>query len=154
MGATKTRTNSKECYLDSEAAWEYIEMGRDLDDLYPEHWRIKHKFPANTLLKGEQHHFLEGNLNAYAITSFGRIFSFAASKPKQLIPSIYRYTIGIAVKSNIRINITRRMEILGWMKMELETVEYIRNIYNDNNWPHYQYEYDNGTKFELRNEIK
>lgn len=126
--------SSKYVYLDSDLAWEYIENGKDLDKLFPDKWITKHKFPEHLLIKGEQYKFLEDNLSDYAITSFGRIFSFAQSIPKSLMPNIYSFTVGIQLRGK-RVNIPNKMKEYNWPT----TFEEIRYLYTKHKWPYYLY---------------
>lgn len=139
------KPNKKGVYIDPDLAWEYIEMGRDTDGLYPAKWKTKSKFPIELLLEGEQHQFLNAPLDDYVLTSLGRVFSVAQNKPKQLSPNIYQYSIAMSIR-DIRVNILNRMDALGWHK----TFNEIKDIYISNKWSHYRYYFEDGaTAYEL-----
>jgi hypothetical protein len=66
-------------YLDSEDVWEYIEMGKNIDELYPEH--LKEEVIAEKrqnqlqyiLIENEQYAFFaDGD---YVITDLGRVYN-------------------------------------------------------------------------------
>jgi len=80
--ARAVNTSSKfQVYLDGERFWELIENGKDVDDLYPDHFKTElvdvqyHEFMKDKLLPGEEYVLLDDIAYDYAITSFGRIFN-------------------------------------------------------------------------------
>lgn len=68
-------------YLDGNRFWELLENGKDIDDLYPDHFKPEitdkqhHDFMATKLLPGEEYVLLDDICYDYALTSFGRIFN-------------------------------------------------------------------------------
>jgi hypothetical protein len=125
-------------YLDSEAVWEYIETGKDVDTLYPEEFDLDKnlqeyiKSAEEMLLPGELLYCYDGNtimfLN-YGITSFGRMFNLKHKRP--LIPycsmgqSYFAYSIrNNIVKTNVEFN------KLGWNHDVNEIIKHFDN----NNW--------------------
>ena len=77
----KAKYDSKQfgIYLDSDLVWEYIEMGKDIDELYPEYLKEEVVVEKRTellhliLLPEEQYSFfLNGD---YVITDLGRIYN-------------------------------------------------------------------------------
>jgi len=69
-------------YLDPQKVWECIETGRDVDELYPDDFKIEHIIEKNTKIakqildEGEEFIFLEHTDGDYAITSHARIYNF------------------------------------------------------------------------------
>jgi len=80
----KSLFNSKsfKICLDPQKVWEYIEMGKDIDDLYPDEFKTENviiknsKLAEEILLEGEQYTFVEHSHGDYIITSFARIYNF------------------------------------------------------------------------------
>ena len=77
----KAKYDSKQfgIYLDSDLVWDYIEMGKDIDELYPEYLKEEVVVEKRTellhliLLPEEQYSFfLNGD---YVITDLGRIYN-------------------------------------------------------------------------------
>jgi hypothetical protein len=76
------------CYLDGETVWEYLETGKNIDELYPDEFReeiqtkklldVAKKF----LMEGEQIYLfpLDGPARDYSVTSFGRGFNLRTEK--------------------------------------------------------------------------
>jgi len=68
-------------YLDPDKAWEIIETGRNIDDLYPSHFKnevtkaTNEKILETILDEGEQYVLLEFTDWDYAITSYARIYN-------------------------------------------------------------------------------
>ena len=126
-------------YLDSEAVWEYIETGKDVDTLYPEEFNLDKNLQEYIksaedieLLPGETFHCYDGNdimfLN-YGITSFGRMFNLKHKRP--LIPycskvqSYFAYSLrNNIVKTNVE------FKKLGWKHDLNEIIKH----FDDNNW--------------------
>ena len=135
MGKTKNKSTARHCYIDPELAWQYIEMGRDVDDLYPEKWNVTYSLPKSYLLPGEKYHFLTNNLTPYAMTSLGRIFSCFNNQPKQLVPSVYKHSIIITLR-DVKINVLGKLKEYGWNKNVVD----VYDIYMTYRWKFYYYE--------------
>ena len=97
--------------LDPQKVWEYIEMGKDIDDLYPEEFKTENVIIENTkraeeiLLEGEQYMFVEHSHGDYMITSFARIYNF---KHNRFVTPYYK-----AVTNKKDIYVTIRNEKLS-----------------------------------------
>jgi hypothetical protein len=69
-------------YLDTEKVWEYIEMGKDIDELYPDEFKTEtvleqnYKKATQILEDGEQFVFLDFTHGDYIITSYARVYNF------------------------------------------------------------------------------
>jgi len=87
------------CYLDGETVWEYLETGKNVDELYPDEFRkeIQTKklldVAKKLLMEGEQIYLfpLDGPARDYSVTSYGRCFNL--NTKRQMTPN-YRSTIG------------------------------------------------------------
>ena len=134
MGARNNRKNGKYSYVDSELAWEYIEMGKDIDELYPESWRRKITIPKSFLLPGEKYHFLTDDLAVYALTSNSRVISCATVRPRQMVPTFLPYRVNLAgISGRKTINITAKLSEYGWSK----SVSEVYDIYMKYRWKFY-----------------
>lgn len=84
----KTTYNSQMfyVYLDSSKVWEYIEMGRNVDELYPPHFNTENlglqysSSLSEKMMEGEEFVLLEGWQFDYAVTSLGRAFNIKSQK--------------------------------------------------------------------------
>jgi hypothetical protein len=69
-------------YLDAQKVWEYIEMGKDIDELYPDEFKTEtvleqnYKKATQILEDGEQFVFLDFTHGDYIITSYARVYNF------------------------------------------------------------------------------
>jgi hypothetical protein len=81
MTRPKNTSNKFYFYFDPEKYWEYLETGKNPDELYPEHFKTDvvniqyDEYMSKKLLPGEQYVLLDGMQHDYAITSFGRSFN-------------------------------------------------------------------------------
>ena len=98
----KVKYDSKQfgIYLDSDLVWDYIEMGKDIDELYPEYLKeeiiIKKRTELlqHVLLSGEQHGFF---LNSdYVITDLGRVYN--CLHKRFIAPEIYKTEIYVNIR--------------------------------------------------------
>lgn len=98
----KVKYDSKQfgIYLDSELVWDYIEMGKDIDELYPEYLKEEVIVEKRTellqyvLLPGEQHGFF---LNSdYVITDLGRVYN--CLHKRFIAPEIYKIEIYVNIR--------------------------------------------------------
>jgi hypothetical protein len=89
----KNKYDSKafQVYLDSDKVWEYIETGRNIDDLYPDSLKeeltvINESEVLKTMLvEGEQYSKLSNSfLSGYVLTSYGRIINTKHSSVSRL----------------------------------------------------------------------
>lgn len=73
-------------YLDGDKVWEYLENGKDVDELYPDNFKlenIQQQYSASLsamMLEDEEFVLLEGWYSGYAITSMGRGFNVKNNK--------------------------------------------------------------------------
>lgn len=125
-------------YLDSEKVWEYLETGKNVDDLYPEEYKTEIKQQEyikkvqDILLPNEKIHCYgvdNPKFSGYGITSFGRILNVKHSK--QVCPSYsvwkphFKWNIReISVFSDVEFN------KLGWKHDIVDLVTY----YEENKW--------------------
>ena len=135
-------------YLDGEKYWEYLETGKDPDELYPEHFRVeviieKYNDYMNTIiLPGEKYYLLEETGYDYAITSFGRVFN--CKKQVQVRTYFAKYEVVLFVRDT-KIVAKKVFEKNKW------SYNYDK-IYNDflsNKWPH-SYHKDENEKIKER----
>ena len=98
----KVKYDSKQfgIYLDSDLVWDYIEMGKDVDDLYPEYLKEEVIVEKRTellhmiLLPEEQHSFfLNGD---YVITDLGRVYN--CLHRRFLSPEIYKTDLYVNIR--------------------------------------------------------
>lgn len=98
----KVKYDSKQfgIYLDSDLVWDYIEMGKDIDELYPEYLKeeiiVKKRTELlqHVLLPGEQHGFF---LNSdYVITDLGRVYN--CLHKRFIAPEIYKTEIYVNIR--------------------------------------------------------
>jgi len=131
----KTKYKSRNfIYLDSESVWECIEMGRDIDELYPDYYKHTPTLKSMVVptLPGEIFDwFRKPN---YVITSFGRIYNCRYKRflKAQIIQSAIRIHYG----EENTIHIEDEFEKRGWEYDYLT----IYNHYIDNNWNYRIYE--------------
>ena len=81
MARAKNTSQKFYVYLDAEKYWEYLENGKDIDELYPESFKTDivnigyNEFMKTQLHPGEEYVLLDDKQHDYAITSFGRTFN-------------------------------------------------------------------------------
>jgi hypothetical protein len=121
-------------YLDSQKAWEYIETGKNLDDLYPDSFNVeKREIKYNSaiqelLVEKEQYVLLDGDWEDYAITSLGRVIN---CKHKSIIQVyVAREEISVPVRGK-KLHLSIEMNINGWKYNQKEVLQ----NYKKNNWP-------------------
>ena len=121
-------------YLDPEKVWEYIELGKNVDDLYPDHFKeeIYLKEQSDTinaiLLPGEHWGYLSNEfISDYVITSLGRIINSKRGKTVKLYYT--KATIYHSVR-DMRIDTLNEMTKHGW----ISDVETVKNNHRSNKW--------------------
>lgn len=129
----KVKYDSKQfgIYLDSELVWDYIEMGKDVDELYPENLKEEVVVEKRTellqlvLLPGEQHGFF---LNSdYVITSLGRVYN--CLHYRFLRPEVYKTEIYVNIRFT-KHKFSRMFKDNGW-HFDWQTIV---DRYKQNNW--------------------
>ena len=135
-------------YPDSDRAWEIIEMGGDIDSLYPETWDVRIPIPKSKLLPGEQFEWLPQPLGDYGITSMGRVFSGAQLKPKQLV-TVCMVNVWYITLRGKKVQILKELDDRGWSITHGD----LRDIYMSNKWKFQMYNKETGT-YTLHNGIK
>jgi hypothetical protein len=118
-------------YLDSQLVWDYIEMGKDVDELYPELMKeeiIQEKrieMLKYVLQEDEQHYFI---LNGdYVITDLGRVYN--CLHKRFLKPEIYKTEIYV----NIRFKKQKFSELFKEANWNFDR-QVILNRYKQNKW--------------------
>lgn len=121
-------------YLDPNKVWEYIEMGKDVDELYPDHFKEEiylkeqHNILKNILLPGEQYGYLDNEfVSDYVITSLGRIINSNRGKTVKLY-----YTKGTIYHSirDMRVDTLEEMNKYGW----ISDTKTVKTNHKNNNW--------------------
>lgn len=135
----KTFVKTREfIYLDSESVWEYIELKKDVDTLYPEGFNVSEniqKYIKNVeyiLLPDEMLHcygFERLELLGYGITSFGRIFNVKHAKQPTPYYKLQKSTLDYSIR-NIIVSTVNEFNKLGWN----HDIEIILNNFRTNNW--------------------
>jgi hypothetical protein len=121
-------------YPDAELAWELIEMGKDIDALYPDSYKTENLLPdyakslTPLLLEDEKFAMLEGKYFDYAVTSFGRTFNVKTQKP--VLVYFGMKDIQLVLRGD-KINLSEIFEENGWEY----SIEEISKIYQQYNWP-------------------
>lgn len=129
-------------YLDGEKYWEYLETGKDPDELYPEHFRVEviikqySDYLDSVILPGEQYQLLEQTGYDYALTSYGRVFN--CKKQVQIRTYFAKNDVVLFIR-DVKVVAKRIFKNNNW------PFDYDK-IYNDfatNKWPHSHHKDEN-----------
>jgi len=121
-------------YPDAEKAWELIEMGKDIDELYPDSYKTEklednyYKQIIPALLEGEECKMLDGKLFGYAITSYARIINVAKNNISILL--YFGQNDVTSLVRTIKVSVRHEFSKNGWPFV----YEDIKKMYKDNNW--------------------
>ena len=122
-------------YLDGEKYWEYLEMGKDTDELYPEHFRTEELIPQykrimdKLVWKDEVYILLEGHQFDYVVTSLGRVFN--AKKRNQI--KAYQHPSSQNLSFTCRNDKLFLKEVFKKQKWDYN-YDYIVEFYHKHNW--------------------
>ena len=117
MARAKNTSNKFYFYFDPQKYWEYLETGKDVDELYPDHFKTDivnveyNKYMEQKLLPGEQYVLLDGMQHDYAITSFGR--SFNCLYNTEIITFIGKKDATLILRDK-KIKLSKFFEEQGW----------------------------------------
>lgn len=120
-------------YLDSEAVWEAIELGKNVDDLYPEAFKTELTIPNNNLIMeglvfdDEKWELMESTNYDYAVTSFGRYF--ACQSQAQLKVYAMKDDISITIRG-IKQHTSDVFNQYGWVFDMTKIMKH----YTENKW--------------------
>ena len=121
-------------YPDAEKAWELIEMGKDIDELYPDSYKTEkleidyYKQIIPALLEGEEYKMLDGKLFGYAVTSYARIINVAKNNMSILL--YFSQNDITSLVRTIKVSIKQEFNKNGWPFI----YEDIKKMYKDNDW--------------------
>ena len=122
--------------IDSEAAWYYIETGKDFDDLIPEEFQPPKKLMdknKHLLVDGEEMTPLSHSLcRGFAVTNYGRVFNL---KHSNILKSHY-----IQKCDSIKFYIRNNTYVLSDLMAETDykhDIDAIMKKHNDNGWKVY-----------------
>ena len=120
-------------YLDGNRFWELMENGKDIDDLYPDHFKPEitdkqhHAFMATKLLSGEEYVLLDDIAYDYALTSYGRIFNCIYGT--QVKVYFAKGDVGVIIRT-YKDKMSKMFAKHGW---EFD-YEKLRTLYKKNKW--------------------
>jgi len=81
MSRAANTSKKFQIYLNGDKFWELMENGKNLDELYPDHFKTEivdiqyHNYMESILMPGEEYVLLPDDAYDYAMTSFGRIIN-------------------------------------------------------------------------------
>ena len=133
MPQAKLNSSKFQIYLDGERFWELLENGKNIDDLYPDHFKEEitdkqhHDFMSKQLLPGEKYVLLDDIAYDYAVTSFGRIFNCIYGT--QVKVYFAKDDVGIIIRT-YKDKLSRVFAKYGW-EFDLET---LRKLYKKHKW--------------------
>lgn len=120
-------------YLDSDTFWEYLENGRDVDDLYPEHFKTEitdakyHDVMKSLIDEDEKYILLDEECDGYAITSKGKAYN--CSLGNQIHVYISKHDLQIIIRK-VKLNMSEVFAEQGW-DFDLKK---IKKQYEQNKW--------------------
>lgn len=133
MAGKSNRKNGIYFYVDPDLAWEYIETGKDVDELFPDGWGAKSKMDKSILLEGETYEYINSN---YIVTSCGRVFSLTQQNLRQMIVCFYTHKVNVNMRDE-KLDLLELLSKYGWTY----TNKSLRNMYNKHKWKHHEYAY-------------